>query len=129
MTGRNLPVGKTTEQTCSTGLYRSGTEEIFHHPVKTVGAGRTDAGVHAKNQVFHFDKDWQHGEESLLQAIRSHLPKGISPRKVRKSWAPVSCSSFCEGKAVPLPCRKGWAMPRTNASYYRSRIYCLILRK
>ena len=28
--------------------------EIFQSPIKTVGAGRTDAGVHAKGQVFHF---------------------------------------------------------------------------
>jgi len=87
-------------------------EEIFHHPVKTVGAGRTDAGVHAKNQVFHFDKDWKHGEESLLQAIRSHLPKGISPRKVRKVGPRFHAHLSAKGKQYRYRAVKGWAMPQ-----------------
>ena len=41
------------------------------------GSGRTDAGVHAHGQVFHFDGEWRHGPEKLLAALRTGLPRSI----------------------------------------------------
>ena len=57
--------------------------EIIQTPVEIQGAGRTDAGVHALGQVFHFDWNWKHGECKLLQALRSKLPNDISPRSIK----------------------------------------------
>ena len=101
------PDGKAVQDHINAAL-----EEVFHHSVKTVGAGRTDAGVHAKNQVFHFDKDWVHGEEAMIQAIRSHLPKGISPRKIRKVGPRFHAHLSARGKQYRYRTVKGWAMPQ-----------------
>lgn len=89
-------------------------EEIFHHPVRTVGAGRTDAGVHAKGQVFHFEKNWSHGEDSLLQAMRAHFPEGISPRKVRKVGSGFHALLSAKGKCYRYRTTKGWAFPQDD---------------
>ncbi|MDR0728124.1 MAG: hypothetical protein LBF21_00705, partial [Puniceicoccales bacterium] len=51
--------------------------EILHRVIRIHGSGRTDAGVHARNQVFHFDADWAHGAPALLRALRSGLPAEI----------------------------------------------------
>ncbi|MDR2201113.1 MAG: tRNA pseudouridine(38-40) synthase TruA [Puniceicoccales bacterium] len=50
---------------------------IFGKKVRIHGSGRTDAGVHARGQVFHFDGDWPYAPHILLRALGSGLPSGI----------------------------------------------------
>jgi tRNA pseudouridine38-40 synthase len=56
---------------------------IFGRAVRIHGSGRTDAGVHALGQVFHFDAAWPHGAAKLLAALRSGLPPAIQVRSAR----------------------------------------------
>lgn len=50
---------------------------IFKKFIRIHGSSRTDAGVHAKGQVFHFDADWSHDPERLKMAINSRLDHDI----------------------------------------------------
>ena len=43
-----------------------------------VGAGRTDAGVHALQMFAHFDTDLSFEEDGLLYKLNSFLPKDIA---------------------------------------------------
>lgn len=57
--------------------------QIIHKkPVRIFSAGRTDTGVHAYYQVFHFDSDIEMKEENMRNAINTRLPKDIYIRKV-----------------------------------------------
>lgn len=51
---------------------------VIGQPVTVLGAGRTDAGVHAIGQVIAFDAAWRHGAERLLSAINAYLPDDIA---------------------------------------------------
>ena len=57
--------------------------EIFKTPIRIHGSGRTDAGVHARAQVFHFDADWKHAPAKLQAAFRVGLPPTIQIRTVQ----------------------------------------------
>jgi tRNA pseudouridine38-40 synthase len=43
-----------------------------------LGAGRTDAGVHASGQVIAFDVHWRHGLDDLQRALNATLPADIA---------------------------------------------------
>ncbi len=57
--------------------------EILDTPTLTHGSGRTDAGVHARGQCFHFDGDWAHDAGKLIRALHSRLPKTIRIESAR----------------------------------------------
>jgi tRNA pseudouridine38-40 synthase len=55
---------------------------VSQQPARIIGAGRTDAGVHARGQVISFDLEWRHGQEALGRAINANLPSDIVVRNV-----------------------------------------------
>jgi len=56
---------------------------ICDQRVELTAAGRTDAGVHARGQVAHFDTDARRTERSLALGANAHLPAGIALRWAR----------------------------------------------
>jgi len=55
---------------------------IFNEEIKIVMSSRTDAGVHAMGQVFHFDSDKKVSEYRLKGGMNGLLPKDIYVKKV-----------------------------------------------
>ena len=88
--------------------------EIFGQVIPTVGAGRTDAGVHADGQVFHFDGPWPHSCTSMLQAIRSKLPAGITPLEIVPAKPNFHALCSAKGKRYRYRAIRGWAKPRDD---------------
>lgn len=57
---------------------------ITQQQVHVIGAGRTDAGVHAVGQVISFCCGWRHPAGDLERALNAVLPKDISLRALRE---------------------------------------------
>ena len=53
--------------------------------IRVIGSGRTDAGVHALNQVAHFQTASPIGEWNLLMGLNSLLPADIAIRELSEA--------------------------------------------
>lgn len=91
--------------------------EIFAEKIRIHGSGRTDAGVHAKAQIFHFDANWAHATENLQAALRSGLPAGIQIFKVEKANGDFHARFSAKGKRYVYNIFEGYAPP------YKSRYF------
>ena len=85
--------------------------EIFGNLIRIHGSGRTDAGVHALGQVFHFDAAWRHGPEKLLAAFRIGLPRTIQVKSVRAAKADFHARFQATGKRYEYRVHLGDADP------------------
>jgi len=54
----------------------------FKEPVKVIPSGRTDAGVHAKGQVLHFDINNKIDIRKTIYSLNSLLPDDVSIREI-----------------------------------------------
>ena len=53
--------------------------------IEVHGAGRTDAGVHAKGQVAHFKMDTDKSETEIMQYINKYLPEDIAVVSIKEA--------------------------------------------
>ena len=53
--------------------------------VEVHGAGRTDAGVHAKGQVAHFKCNTKRSEKEILTYINQYLPEDIAVVAIKEA--------------------------------------------
>lgn len=58
--------------------------QILNTPITIYGSGRTDAGVHAKGQTFHFDVDKEVELDKLLYSVNCLLPDDIYINSLEK---------------------------------------------
>ena len=63
---------------------------LADHPVEIVGAGRTDAGVHAKGQVAHLDLAKEIGSDAVRDALNFWLREAGTSNIVVLLAEPVS---------------------------------------
>ena len=54
-------------------------------PVEVHGAGRTDAGVHAKGQVAHFKLETELSETEIMSYINQYLPEDIGVISIKEA--------------------------------------------
>lgn len=66
-------VGRTVQEEIERMLFRLNGDR----PVTIVGAGRTDAGVHAHGQVAHADVETRYDDADLLHALRRMSPPDL----------------------------------------------------
>ena len=95
--------------------------KILGRKTRIHGSGRTDAGVHAKGQVFHFDDMWKHGGEALRKALAAGLPSDVKIMDAKE--APISFHARIsargrryvyrafEGRAFPMEARYRASLP------------------
>lgn len=70
---QSQPCGNTVQDHLERAL-----SEIAGEPITVIGAGRTDAGVHAVGQVAHFDTAAARPESAWIRGVNSFLPSGMS---------------------------------------------------
>jgi tRNA pseudouridine38-40 synthase len=59
-------------------------QKLSRSPVKVVGAGRTDGGVHAVGQVASFSMDGEWEPDRLMMAANFHLPSDVALMEVQR---------------------------------------------
>lgn len=98
---------------------------VANHPIHVVCAGRTDTGVHATTQVFHFDTPAERPEKAWVMGANTALPDDVALR-----WArPVPNDFHARYSACSRQYRyvilEGWnrsALWRARAGWYHTQL-------
>ena len=93
------------------GTLEAALSRILRVPTRPVGAGRTDAGVHARGQVASFETDHAIPCDRLRRALAAKLPEDVSVRDVEEAPRGFNARFSAKGKWYqyriledPTPC-------------------------
>jgi tRNA pseudouridine38-40 synthase len=88
---QSQPDGNTVQDRLEHALGR-----FADQPIRTLCAGRTDAGVHALNQVVHFDTELARTDASWVRGTNRYLPSDIAVQ-----WCGFAAPAFhCRNSAL-----------------------------
>ncbi len=111
--------------------------QIADHPLKTVAAGRTDAGVHATKQVVSFATEAQRSPKAWCQGVNSLIGDSIKVRWARAVEADFHARHSAGGRRylylfrpdpvpAPLNDRLAWRVPHLHAEAMHQAGQCLV---
>ncbi|MBR1568906.1 MAG: tRNA pseudouridine(38-40) synthase TruA, partial [Lachnospiraceae bacterium] len=86
-------------------------------PVEVIGAGRTDAGVHAKGMVANAHMDTQLSEQEIYEYMNHYLPDDIAVLEVRKAADRFHSRYNAVGKTYCYTLYVGNGKPLFNRKY------------
>ena len=107
-------------------------------PVRSICAGRTDAGVHGLNQVVHFDTPLARADDSWVRGTNRYLPDDIAVQWCRRVPAAFHARASAMGRRyasllLESPARPalergmvGWSFRRLDGDAMRSAAAALI---
>lgn len=108
---------RTVQETLEAALSR-----VADHPVRVHCAGRTDAGVHALEQVVHFDSTAVRSERAWVLGTNVNLPGDCAVH-----WAqPVSGEFHARFSAIARHYRYRILMRRTRSALERDRAFWVL---
>jgi tRNA pseudouridine38-40 synthase len=130
---QSQPHGSTVQDRLEAAL-----SEFTGTRVATICAGRTDAGVHAVNQVVHFDCQVSREPVSWVRATNRYLPPDISVQWCRPVDASFHCRALALGRRyayvlLDSPVRPaleaglvGWSFRPLDGDAMRAAAQCLV---
>lgn len=87
-------------------------------PIKVIGAGRTDAGVHARAMIANVVLDTELSEEEIRDYMNRYLPDDIAIQDVRKCAERFHARYKAVGKTYQYTLFDGPVKPVFNRKYY-----------
>lgn len=87
-------------------------------PVEVIGAGRTDAGVHAKAMVANVMLETNFSCEEIRDYMNQYLPDDIAVTDVREAAERFHARYKAAGKTYQYTCFDGPVRPVFNRKYY-----------
>jgi len=74
---------KNTKKTIQSQI-ESALSKVANHKITTICSGRTDSGVHATNQIIHFDSKSKRSTDSWIRGANTYLPNDIAVKNIFK---------------------------------------------
>lgn len=91
---------------------------LLKEPITIHGAGRTDAGVHAKAQMAHIDLQCQIAPERLQYALNRALPSALVVRDIKEVHTDFHARKWTVGKWYSYLIYNGALPPAIGSQYF-----------
>lgn len=92
-------------------------ERLCGEPVEVIGAGRTDAGVHARRMAANAVLETVLGPEEIREYLNRYLPEDIAVREVKEAGPRFHARYNATGKSYCYTCFDGPVKPVFDRKY------------